>query len=111
MSVFPCSPIEMTAPVEAPPAPPVPSPTALPERLAGLAHLAHNLAWSWNRDARMIFREIDESLWHRLRHNPIRMLQLVEPDRLVQLANDAVFCARLDRAMQWLAAERSDDHT
>ena len=101
----------MTAPVEAPPALLAPEPAPLPGRLAGLAHLAHNLAWSWNRDARMIFKEIDESLWHRLRHNPIRLLQLADPARLVQLAGDTVFCARCDRAMQWLASERSDEHT
>jgi starch phosphorylase len=101
----------MTVPVEAPSVPQGPAPASLPGRLAGLAHLAHNLAWSWNRDARMIFKEIDESLWHRLRHNPIRLLQLVDPARLVHLSEDAVFCARYDRAMQWLASERSDEHT
>ena len=101
----------MTAPVESPPAPPVQEPAPLPSRIAGLTRLAHNLSWSWNRNARMLFREIDESLWHRLRHNPIRLLQLVDPARLAQLADDAIFCARYDRAMQWLASERSDEHT
>ena len=101
----------MTAPVESPPVRPVQEPAPLPSRIAGLNRLAHNLSWSWNRNARMLFREIDESLWHRLRHNPIRLLQLVDPTRLAQLADDAVFCARYDRAMQWLASERSDEHT
>ena len=87
------------------------SPTPLPARLVGLAHLANNLAWSWNRDVRSLFREIDETLWHQLRHNPIQLLQLVAPDRLAALALDPAFCARYDRALQWLAAERSDEHT
>ncbi|MCA2982878.1 alpha-glucan family phosphorylase, partial [Gemmatimonas sp.] len=56
-------------------------------------------------------KSIDESLWNRTRHNPIRLLQLVQPGRLDELATDPVFCARYDRAMQWLAAERSDEHT
>jgi starch phosphorylase len=86
-------------------------PSPLPARIAGLAQLANNLAWSWNREARMLFKELDETLWHRLRHNPIQLLRLVSPDRLETLANDPVFCARYDRAMQWLAAERSDEHT
>lgn len=101
----------MTAPVDAPPAPFVPETAPLPGRLAGLALLAQNLAWSWNRDARQLFKSIDETLWARLRHNPIRLLQVVEPARLEALATDAVFCARYDRAMQWLSAERSDEHT
>ncbi len=101
----------MTALFEPPTAPLIRTASPLPGRLAGLAHLAHNLAWSWNRDARMLFREIDESLWARLRHNPIRLLQEVAPGRLAALAADAVFCARYDRAMHWLASERSDENT
>ncbi|MEN9509383.1 MAG: hypothetical protein RLZZ621_1946 [Gemmatimonadota bacterium] len=86
-------------------------PPPIPGRLAGLVHLAHNLAWSWNRDARLLFREIDDALWYRLRHNPIRLLQQVAPARLEALAQDEVFCAQYDRAMQWLTAERSNEHT
>lgn len=109
----------MTAPVVAPSAPASTSPTpssvgavlSLPPRIAGLAQLAHNLAWSWNREARVLFREVDEALWNRLRHNPIVLLQQVAPERLALLATDAAFCARYDRLMAWLAAEKSDEHT
>ncbi|WP_396213549.1 alpha-glucan family phosphorylase [Gemmatimonas sp.] len=101
----------MTLLADAPQTPFVPASPALPARVSGLAHLAQNLAWSWNRDARSLFKAIDEGLWNRTRHNPIRLLQLVDPARLVDLAGDPVFCARYDRAMQWLAAERSDEHT
>lgn len=83
----------------------------LPARLEGLQHLAMNLAWSWNRDARMLFRDIDEPMWQRLRHNPLLLLQRIDPARLVALAEDDAFCARYDRVMQWLAAEKSDQHT
>ena len=101
----------MTLLADAPQIPFVQTPGTLPGRLAGLAQLAQNLAWSWNRDARSLFKSIDESLWSRTRHNPIRLLQLVQPGRLDELVTDPVFCARYDRAMQWLAAERSDEHT
>ena len=84
---------------------------ALPPRLAGLRALAHNLAWSWNRDVRLLFREIDEPLWHRLRHNPIRLLQEAAPARLAALADDPRFCARYDEAMVWLAREDAAEHT
>jgi len=104
----------MTATVTAPSASTATAPaiaSRIPDRLSGLALLAHNLAWSWNRDARALFREIDDSLWNRLRHNPVVLLQQVDPARLVDLAQDTAFCARYDRAMQWLATEKSDEHT
>ncbi len=85
--------------------------TGLPPRIAGLADLANNLAWSWNRDARALFREVDEALWNRLRHNPIVLLQEVGQDRLDALAADAGFCARYDRLVAWLKSEQSDEHT
>ncbi len=91
--------------------PAAPAATPLPPRLVGLIHLANNIAWSWNRDARNLFREIDETLWHQLRHNPLLLLQQVSPERLTALAADAAFCARFDKVMQWLTAERSDEHT
>ena len=104
----------MTASVSVTPTPPTPSlaiTPPVPERLTGLAQLANNLAWSWNRDARALFREIDDTLWNRLHHNPVVLLQQVDPARLELLANDTAFCARYDRAMQWLATEKSDEHT
>jgi starch phosphorylase len=83
----------------------------LPPRLLGLTHLANNVAWSWNRDARSLFREIDESLWGQLQHNPILLLRHVAPERLTALAANPDFCARYDRVMRWLSAEHSDEHT
>jgi len=70
-----------------------------------------NLAWSWNREARTLFRDIDEPLWQKLRHNPLLLLQLVARSRLAELATDASFLARYDRALVWLDAEKSSQHT
>ncbi len=83
----------------------------LPPRLLGLTHLANNIAWSWNRDARNLFREIDETLWQQLQHNPILLLRYVPAERLATLAANPEFCARYDRVMRWLAAEHNDEHT
>jgi starch phosphorylase len=104
----------MTAPTLAPtpaPLPPAIPSAPLPARLISLAHIAGNLAWSWNREARALFREIDETLWNRLRHNPILLLQQVPRERLAALAADPGFCARYDRVVQWLEDERSDAFT
>lgn len=88
----------------------MPIPT-LPPRLGGLAALAGNLSWSWNREARALFAAIDDRLWHRVRHNPIAFLEQVDPARLAACADDAVFCARYDQAMHWLRAETGDAET
>src|SRR5438309_31666 len=38
---------------------PEPSRPAVPERINGLAAIAANLSWSWNRNARGLFRRLD----------------------------------------------------
>jgi|CXWL01.1.fsa_nt_gi starch phosphorylase len=80
---------------------------ALPPRLEGLAALATNLAWSWHRSARALFRRIDDAVWRDSHHNPIIVLQQAPPGRLDALARDVDFCAHYDEVMEWLAVERS----
>ncbi|MEP6591194.1 MAG: alpha-glucan family phosphorylase [Gemmatimonadota bacterium] len=80
---------------------------ALPPRLEGLAALAVNLAWSWHRQARGLFRRIDEPVWQTSHHNPIIVLQKADPERLEALAHDPDFCAHYDRVMEWFAVEGS----
>ncbi len=60
----------------------------LPENLEPLRELAHNLWWTWEPDARRLFRHLDTQLWDRTNHNPIRMLQLSRQARLIELAAD-----------------------
>jgi glycogen phosphorylase len=83
----------------------------LPPRIGGLADVACNLAWTWNRDARALFREIDAHLWTRNRHDPLRLLGQVGAARLNQCATEPHFLARYDAVMEWFAAEKSVEHT
>ncbi len=62
--------------------------------LARLHDLAHNLWWSWKPEARVLFRDLDSTLWHRTRHNPVRMLQEIKPQTLMALADDPAFMRR-----------------
>ncbi len=48
--------------------------TQLPDRINRLEELAHDLWWSWNTDARRVFRGLDYPLWRQTAHNPVRML-------------------------------------
>ena len=84
---------------------------ALPAAVEGLAELAVNLSWSWHREARALFRTVDEVLWHQTRHNPIRFLREVDPARLEALAASEAFTSELDRIMAWMAGERTNEYT
>ena len=63
----------------------------LPARIEGLAAIAGNLAWSWSREARALFRAIDEPLWHLTGHNAIELLAGTDPARLAARAADPAF--------------------
>ena len=80
---------------------------SLPPRLAGLAQIARNLSWSWHREARAVFRNIDERLWHAVRHNPLKFLNEVPAERLDAAANDAGLCTRYDEIVRWSQLERT----
>ena len=82
----------------------------VPERLQGLTQLAMNLWWSWQIDARDLFRNIDSSLWERTRHNPLELFQRVDPQRLRKLAQDPEFLSRYDAVMnRFHALERREE--
>src|SRR5438309_11174817 len=76
--------------------PPESSRPAVPERINGLAAIAANLAWSWNRNARALFRLLDAALWRRTQHNPIELLRRVDPARLAVCAADPAFLSLYD---------------
>jgi starch phosphorylase len=77
----------------------------LPPRIEGLSALATNLWWSWSSEARIVFRKVDEPLWHLTKHNPLAMLKRVDPARLAACANDPGFLALYDRVVD--AARRA----
>ena len=69
----------------------------LPKRLARLSELAHNLWWTWQPDAPRLFGRLDNALWERLGHNPIRFLREIDRWRLNQAAKDKEYLALFDR--------------
>ena len=82
----------------------------VPERIRRLTDLADNLWWSWHPPARNLFKVVSYPLWKSTRHNPVRMLQLVRPERLQALAGDADFLAQYDRVVAAFDAELHDGH-
>jgi starch phosphorylase len=60
----------------------------LPDALAPLTAIAHNLWWTWNPRARHLFARIDAELYDRVAHNPLALLKRASQRRLDELAND-----------------------
>jgi glycogen phosphorylase len=84
----------------------------LPEALEPLRELAHNLWWTWEPDARKLFRDLNVALWDQTNHNPIRMLQLSRQARLIELAGDDDYLREMRRVYAKFRAylERSDTY-
>lgn len=70
-------------------------PRTLPDPLSGLALLALDLRWSWNHGADDLWRAVDPELWDATA-NPWSILEAVADDRLMELARDTQFVARLE---------------
>jgi starch phosphorylase len=77
-------------------------PPALPDRLRRLPDLAGDLWWTWNTQAREVFRKLDYPLWRQTAHNPVLMLRLVSPDLLTRAAGDPAFLKVYDAALEAL---------
>ena len=72
----------------------------LPPALEPLREMSFNLWWTWEPDARRLFRHLDHELWARTNHNPIRMLQLSRQSRLEELAQDKNFTRELKQVFE-----------
>jgi starch phosphorylase len=83
----------------------------LPERLARLDDLALDIWWSWNKQARQVFRTLDYPLWRATAHNPVRMLHTISRDVLERAAADSDFLAVYDRAIADFDAARETHAT
>ena len=74
----------------------------LPVRIGRLNELAYDVWWSWNAEAREVFRDLDYPLWRFTDHNPVLLLHLVEADRLAHAAADPEFLRLYDAAIDAL---------
>jgi glycogen phosphorylase len=70
---------------------------SLPKNLEKLREIAYNLYWSWNPDARELFRRLDRDLWVETNHNPVIMLGSMSQNRLEDISHDDGFRSHLHR--------------
>lgn len=71
----------------------------LPKKISRLGELSYNLWWSWTPQARVLFRNLDLPLWRRTLHNPVQMLQEIEPAKLEAAVADGEFMRRYNQVM------------
>ena len=84
----------------------------LPVELEPLRTMVFNLWWTWEPQARALFRHLDHELWHATNHNPLRMLQLCKQARLVEVAQDDDFLREMRAVYEKFGAylERPDTY-
>ena len=66
--------------------------------------LARNLWWTWNPQAREVFRRLDYPLWRQTAHNPVLVLRHVSQEMLNLAAADPRFLRSYDAALQALTS-------
>jgi len=81
--------------------------TVLPDRIARLDELAHDLNWSWNQPARALFRKLDYTLWRTTAHNPVSMLAALNPGALTRAMQDPAWLRSYDAAVGGLDSARA----
>ncbi len=69
----------------------------LPERISHLSDLTHNLWWTWNYQAAELFEYIDPDTWVNTGRDPIKLLERVSYDYLVELSQKTEFIEQLDK--------------
>ena len=68
----------------------------LPAELEGLHTVARNLWWSWDTNARELWRQLDIDLWRATGHNPVAMLETMSLDKLHEIIADKKLMARVN---------------
>ena len=79
---------------------------SIPERMHRLPELSLDMWWTWNPQAREVFRRLDYPLWRQTAHNPVLMLRNVSPELLARCAADDRFLTLYDAALESLDKAR-----
>jgi starch phosphorylase len=72
-----------------------------------LGELAMNLWWSWNPPIIKLFRDLNPDVFRASKHNALRVVKDLSPERMGELSRDAVLRARVDRAHREMRAYMS----
>ncbi len=84
---------------------------SLPKRIQRLQELSYNLWWTWQPEAQLLYRVIDQELWDKVNHNPVKFLQTVERQKMNAVTRDRQFLAKYDRTLAEFDAYMSKPDT
>ena len=79
----------------------------IPKTLSRLPEIANDLYYSWNSEARMLFRRLDEELWEKCNHNPKLFLRRVSQQVLDSASLDSNFIEDFSRVLSSYTAYRN----
>ena len=68
----------------------------LPASLYKLEEIAQNIWWTWDSNAKNLFRQIDKDAWIEASSNPVLLLNILNYDKLVSLGKDKEFIKKVD---------------
>ncbi len=68
----------------------------MPARINRLYELAYNLWWSWHPEARTLYSSLDPDLWEEVKHNPVRFLSEVQPQKLEKAIDQPAYLQEYD---------------
>ncbi|HEY5875523.1 MAG TPA: alpha-glucan family phosphorylase [Ilumatobacteraceae bacterium] len=74
----------------------------LPARFTDLRRVAGNLRWTWDERALALFADLDPAAWDKSDHDPIRLLELITPERWAVLADDGRIADEIDAVVRQL---------
>jgi len=83
----------------------------MPEKLSRLPEIAYNLWWSWNPDARELFKRLDLIGWRATQHNPVQMLREMSSEQLEEAARDSNLYRHYQKVLLKFDREMSNGHT
>ncbi|MBN1547401.1 MAG: alpha-glucan family phosphorylase [Syntrophaceae bacterium] len=66
----------------------------LPKKISRLREIAHNIWWAWNPRVFDLFAPLDPKIWNEMMNNPVRMLEMISPERLEEAADNSFYMGR-----------------
>lgn len=74
--------------------------TKLPREMDRLRELAHNLWWAGNAWARSLFMALNPQAWDAVDHNPVRMIEEADPQRVKSMTRNVEYMDHYAHVME-----------
>ncbi|MDD5186139.1 MAG: alpha-glucan family phosphorylase [Paludibacter sp.] len=70
--------------------------SSLPESLNKLEEIAQNIWWTWDSNAKNLFRHIDKEAWIEAASNPVLLLNILPYEKLMAMGKDVEFIKKVN---------------